>query len=256
MKTRDFYEFIDKIAPFNLAASSDNVGIIVGDPDAVITGIAVALDITEEIADEAVRKNANLIITHHPVIYNPIKRLYADNIAAKLIKNNINAICAHTNFDIVEGGLSDIMLHLLNIKKSSKVLEPVHKNGMGYGRIVDLDFEISPKDLAEVAKTAFGCEYVRFVEGKKPVKKVAVCSGSAANSMYNAIEKGCDAYICGDIKHENFIDAKNMGLTLIDAGHFHTEDPFCRSMAAAVTRAFPNVPCFIADENVDPVKYI
>ena len=240
---RDVYRYIDNFAPFSTQDSFDNSGLLVGSMEAAVTKAAVCLDITRKVAEEAALKGALTAIE----IHNPI------NI---LIKNGINAICAHTNVDMCKNGISDVMLELLEFRGETRVLEPIHKDGTGYGRIVELDFMSEASALASMCKTAFHCNTVRYYDSGRVIKTVGVCSGAGGSEadIANAAMKGCDALITGDVKHSGFIEAANRGITVIDAGHFNTENIICGKISADL-EANLGVETFIAENSVDILKY-
>ena len=256
MTVGDVYRFIDSTAPFCLQDGFDNSGLLVGSMNAKVTKIAICLDITKKTAEEAAMQGAELILSHHPVIFHKLSRVDVSNPINILIKNNINAVCAHTNLDMAKDGISDMMLELLDMKGETAVLEPVHKNGMGYGRIVKLDFAADAASLAAMCKKAFNCHTVRYYDGGKVIKTVGVCSGvgGSEDNVANAAEKGCDALITGDVKHSGFMEAVNRGMTLIDAGHFHTENIICGKLAAELEAAL-GVEAFICENSKDVVSY-
>ena len=256
MTVGDVYRFIDSTAPFSLQDGFDNSGLLVGSMNAKVTKIAICLDITKKTAEEAAMQGAELILSHHPVIFHKLSRVDVSNPINILIKNNINAVCAHTNLDMAKDGISDMMLELLDIKGETTVLEPVHKNGMGYGRIVKLDFAADASSLAAMCKKAFHCNTVRYYDSGRVIKTVGVCSGvgGSEDNVANAAEKGCDALITGDVKHSGFMEAVNRGMTVIDAGHFHTENIICGKLAAELEAAL-GVEAFICENSKDVVSY-
>ena len=124
----DIYKAVDKIAPFKLAEKWDNSGLLIGDKNNTVTKVMLCLDITNEIVDEAVKKGANVLISHHPVIFNPLKRIDTNSLVSKLIKHDISAICAHTNLDMVKGGINDIIAQKLNLKIISEPIEIIYED--------------------------------------------------------------------------------------------------------------------------------
>ena len=159
MTADTIYRYIDKIAPFSIQDGFDNSGFLVGDRDKEIKKAAVCLDITNDIVEECHRKNTDLIISHHPVIFTKIRSLDSRSPVYRMIGYNIAAICAHTNFDMVRGGISDIMYRLLGFgdPENAPVLDIIHKgSGIGYGRIANLSEETTADKLAELSKNAAG----------------------------------------------------------------------------------------------------
>lgn len=252
----DVYKFIDDFAPFSTQDKFDNSGLLVGSMDMPADRIGVCLDITAKTVEEAARKGVQLIVSHHPVIFHKLSALEPCSPVALLAKHGISAICAHTNVDIATGGISDIMLELLDFKGDTEVLEPVHNDGSGYGRIVELDFAADAEGLAQRCKEVFGCEFVRYYDSGKVLKRVAVCSGAGGSedNVENAAKKGVDALITGDVKHSGFMEAVNRGITLIDAGHFHTENIVCPQLAAELEKLGGEV--WVMENSVDVVDYV
>lgn len=256
MKVKDVLDYINTISPLSTAEKYDNVGLLVGDPDAEITGICTCLDMTNAVINEAVEKNANLIVSHHPVIFDPLKSVSVGTPVYELVKNGISAICVHTNFDMSEGGVNDALLELLGFE-SSEVLEEVHANGLGFGAVCDLAFSFTPKALAEHCKNALMLDSVKYSVGiKTEIRRVAVCSGSGGSFMDSALEKGCQALITGDIKHNIWIDARNADFVLVDAGHYGTEKCAAHRLAALLSRKFLEVSVFAADSDTEPCGYV
>ena len=253
---RDVYRYIDTFAPFSTQDSFDNSGLLVGSMEAAVTKAAVCLDITRKVAEEAALKGADLIVSHHPIIFHKLTAIEIHNPINILIKNGINAICAHTNVDMCKNGISDVMLELLEFRGETRVLEPIHKDGTGYGRIVELDFMSEASALASMCKTAFHCNTVRYYDSGRVIKTVGVCSGAGGSEadIANAAMKGWDALITGDVKHSGFIEAANRGITVIDAGHFNTENIICGKISADL-EANLGVETFIAENSVDILKY-
>ncbi|MCL2077811.1 MAG: Nif3-like dinuclear metal center hexameric protein [Oscillospiraceae bacterium] len=255
MTVNDAYLFLEKIAPFKYQDSYDNSGFLIGDKNAEVKKICLALDITLDVIKEAEIKGANLIISHHPVIFKAISGVKAKTAVYELVQNDINAICAHTNIDVTH--LSDIMLDLLGFSKDGReVIEVISPDGAGFGKAVDLPEAVSPEELAKKCKKAFKTPVVRYCDGRKPIMRVGVCTGAGGGAFELAVQKSCDAFITGEVKHSLFIQAKDSGITLIDAGHFHTENFFCDFLLKKFAADFPNLTVFIAETGTDFCKYI
>jgi len=244
----DIYSYLDKIAPFKTQDKTDNCGLLIGDMNAKVDRILICLDVTNAVVKEAVEKNIDLIIAHHPLMYFGVKKLLKPDPIHSLIKNNINFIAAHTNLDVADGGVTDLMLTKLGLPKSDVNIDY-------FGKIVEADKPISSKELAEKCKVAFNCTVVKYVDGGKPISKIGVCSGSGSSLVETAIELGCDAYICGDLRWDRMIHAANYGLTLIDAGHFHTEDIFCEDLVERLRKEFPELDIEKAKNSIDICEY-
>ncbi len=248
--------FLNTVAPLSTAESYDNVGLLTGDSGAAVTGIAACLDITEDIINEAVSKNADLIVSHHPVIFHPMKRVLAGSPVYSLVRNDISAIAIHTNFDMCEAGVNDALMELLGWE-STGVLEQTQPNGLGIGGIADLPLGFTAKALAEHCKSSLDLESVKYCEGSvHAITRVGVCSGSGGDLLQRAKELGCQALVTGDVKHSVWVEAVNSGMALIDAGHYGTEKCASHRIATLLSRAFPEIPVFTPDCEHEPCSYV
>ncbi len=256
MTVGDVLEFLNGIAPLSEAESFDNVGLLVGGGDTGVSGICCCLDITHDVIKEAADKGANLIVSHHPVIFGGIKTVPEWSPVAALIRNDIAAIAMHTNFDIARDGVNDTLVELLEFQ-SAGVLE-ITRGDKGFGAVCDIALEYSPKALAEYCKDKLMLDCVKYSRKPCPIKRIAVCCGSGVdgNVMRIAREKRCDAIISGDIKHNYWIEAENCGIALIDAGHYGTEKSAANRLAKMITEKFPSVPVFSAECEQDPCGYV
>lgn len=256
MTVADILEFLDTKAPLCNAEGYDNVGLLVGGESAEVTGVCCCLDITHDVIKEAADKGANLIVSHHPVIFGGLKNIPEWSPVAALIRHDIAAIAMHTNFDIAEDGVNDTLVELLEFQ-SAGVLE-ITRGDMGFGAVCDIALEYSPKSLAEYCKDRLMLDSVKYSRKPKAIKRIAVCCGGGVSSdvMRIAREKGCDAIISGDIKHNFWIEAENCGITLIDAGHYGTEKSAANRLAKLITEKFSSVPVFSAECEKDPCEYL
>lgn len=259
-KVKDFFEGMDGIAPFAHIDPGDNSGLIVGYANDAVTHVLTALDISMEVVAEAVRKKCSLIISHHPVIYNPLYTLSTSNPAGYALANGIACICSHSPLDMADGGINDIIYDMLKeplgLSEKLKTLEPVHADGRGYGMICNCSKELYPDELAALLKKLFRCTVVRYTDAGVPVKRIAFCSGGGGKLYADAFKLGCDAYVSGDFKHDQFVYANNMGISVYDCGHFHTEDIVIPYITKRLSEMFPEVRIEQAEADVDPVNYI
>lgn len=259
MTVRDVYDYLNGLAPFNTQDKFDNSGLLTGSFNKEVNKIAVCLDITNDIVDECAKLGTDLIVSHHPVIFNKLSCVAENTPVYNLVRNDISAICLHTPIDMAKGGISDLMYELMGFGNpyGAEVLHVIHNDkNLGYGKIANLEFGISAQYLAETAKDAFNCTSVKFVDGGKTINTVALCSGAGSDEIYTAIEKGVDAIITGDVKWHAFVDAKNAGLTVVDAGHYHTENIVCGHLLNLLTETFPDAQVFIPLNNEDVCQYI
>lgn len=254
----DIYNEIDRLAPFASQESWDNSGILAGDPNMEVRRIIIALDITNAVIDEAAAENAELIVSHHPVIFSPLKSVMTDSPVGRLLSRGISAICTHTPFDMapcgMNKGLFDILREPLGLASEGEPLEETG-DGLCVGKIYSLDKPLSSEEAAKRAKKALGCTCVRFTKGRE-IKRIAISSGSGNGFISLAAAKGADALLSGDFKHDGTIDARNDDFTVIDCGHFYTERIFCGLMKDILEKAFPGIDILEAKSCIDPVDYV
>lgn len=254
MTVGDILEYLSELAPLETAESYDNVGLLVGNSDNEVTGVCTCLDITHAVIKEAFEKGANLIVSHHPVIFDGLKQIPEWSVVYDLIQHGICAIAMHTNFDIAENGVNETLVELLEF-------EPCGYLDGKYGAICETPLCFTPRGLAEHCKAKLDLEcvaYSRFDADKREISRVAVCCGGGVDRdiMRLARENNVDAIISGDIKHNFRIEAENCGISLIDAGHFGTEKAAAHSLAKLITLRFNEVPIFSAECEKDPCGYV
>lgn len=250
LTVRDIYETINQAAPFASQASWDNSGLLVGAMEMPAQRILTTLDISCEVLAEAKRRDVQLIVAHHPVIFSPLKLLSPDNPAYQLAAAGIAAICVHTPLDIAPAGLNARAFAMLQgplqLAETRTVLEPAWTDGRGFGWVADCQKEMSAGAVAEVLQEMFHCAGVRYAQGRRSIRKIAYCSGSAASMLELAAEMGCDAMITGDVKHDRWYAAEYAGMSLFDCGHYETEQFAAQILAEWIEAAYPSaeVICF------------
>lgn len=228
---KDIFDYLNTLAPVGLKMSFDNVGILAGSEKAQVKKCLLALDITDDVIDEAVSMGADLIVSHHPLIFHELKSVVAEDLVGrkmiKLIKNNISAVCMHTNLDIAQGGVNDALMSALGGCVSG-FLEPCGMDAdgapVGCGRIGELPESIELQRFLQICKNTLHVNGLRYHDAGRPVKKLAVMGGSGGDCIALAKSLGCDTYVTADIKYNGFLDAKELGINLIDADHFCTEN--------------------------------
>lgn len=229
----DIYEYINTVAPFEKQCEWDNSGFIVGDKSAEVRKIGVVLDITNEAVEYASKNGIDLIISHHPVIFRGIKTVFADDPTYMLIRNGISAICAHTSLDIAKGGVNDALAAALGFGNAVPLSDCGETEMVRITEINSLSAEQLAKLCADKLSTA-----VSVADSGKTIKKVALCGGAGADFIHDAANAGCDAYITGEAKHHEFLEARAIGITLIAAGHFETENPVVSVLAEKLRNNF------------------
>lgn len=251
---KDVYHFLDGKAPFYSQLGFDNAGFLVGKGDQPVKRILVALDITEEVASEAAQLEADLIVSHHPVIWEGAKSVTDETILGRkllsLITNGIAAICAHTNLDAAKGGVNDSLAAALELTDTELLkIYGAYEDGTPYGieQVGVLPGEAVPLvEFACFVKEKLGANAVRYVDAGRPVHKVAVGGGSCSSSMKDVLAAGCDTFVTSDVKYDGFLDAKAMGLNLIDAGHYPTENVVCPVLVSWLKEGFPEVEVILS----------
>ncbi len=359
----EIYGYIDRIAPFRQQEKWDNSGLLAGDKEQPVSKAMLALDITGEVVNEAIISGVRLIISHHPVIFNPVKSITAQSepVVYKLIKHGISAICAHTSLDLANGGVNDILVRVLGLKnvkglknaggdeyykvvvfvpkhnadevknamsaagagalgnytecafevagkgtfkpneqarpfmgksgilkevkecriemicpksRLSSVIatmkrvhpyeEPAYdifvnhalKDSVSIGRVGELENPMTSTEFAAYVKEKLKAKSVRYTRGSAVVHTVAVCGGSGGEYLQNAVSSGAEAYVTGDVKHNVFIDAKNMDYTLVDAGHYATEMLAVSALKNRLQNQFSDVEFILGKASLETVNYL
>ncbi len=257
----DIAQYIESIAPSCMAESWDNVGLLCGRKDQPVHKILVALDPFLQVCHEAVEIGADLLVTHHPMIFTPLKSITEDTepgaCAMLLMEHGIAAINAHTNLDLAPGGVNDVLAQTLGLSDIT-VLNPVGSdaNGSPYGLLRSGTVSPAPlSDFLAQVKSALGTPVLRYVDGGKTVCKVAVGGGSCGSELMEAVQAGCDTFITADIKYNQFWDAQYLGLNLIDAGHFYTENPAAKMLAEKLQHTFPEIQVEFSQNHTDCMKF-
>jgi len=257
----DVLRCLEAIAPPAMKMEWDNVGLLCGSPSAPVTKVLVALDPFEGVCQEASRWGAELIVTHHPLIFQPLRSVTDETGTGRsiqlLCRSGISAINAHTNLDCAPGGVNDVLAARLGLT-GIRVVAPCGTDPLGrewgllrcgYVPEQDLDTFLSR------VRDALGCQGLRYTGGGRPVHKVAVGGGACASELAEAAAADCDTFVTSDIKYNQFWDANDLGLNLIDAGHFPTENPVVARLAGAIASAFPALQVKISETHRDCMNF-
>ena len=257
----DILKYIESIAPGYMKESWDNIGLLCGSKQASVTKILVALDPFEGVCKEAAQWGAELIVTHHPLIFQAPKAVTDETSVGRAIMSlcvhGISAINAHTNLDCTPGGVNDVLAAKLGLENIS-VISPAGTNddGLPYGLLRCGSVQEQPmEDFLNHVKSTLGCNGLRYVSSGKPVSKVAVGGGSCAGAMLDALAAGCDTFVTADVRYNQFWDAQDLSLNLIDAGHFQTENPVIPVLAQKIADAFPEIAVKISETHGDCMKF-
>lgn len=235
-------EVMNRIAPKKLAEEWDNSGLLVGNPRAEVEKIFVALDVTEEVIKNAIDFGANLIVSHHPIIFHAIKNLRTDLPLGRkielLIKNNIAVFAAHTNLDSAIGGVNDILAEKIGLVD----VKMFGEEEISLGRIGRLREPMSAKKFAEHVKTVLNAENVRLIDaGDFLIEKVGICGGAGADIISKAKFFGANGFVTGDVKYHEAQSAIENKIHVIDAGHFYTEIPIVHALAEILRNEFDKI---------------
>ena len=249
MTVRELYEKMSARIPESLREEWDNDGIMCSsDLSLEVNSILVTLDVTEEVVDYAIGRNFDLIVSHHPLVFKPLSSVTEDNHITrkiiKLISNNVSVFSFHTRADKVKGGVNDILADILGLVDVS----PFGEGGLG--RIGTLPEESTLEDFADNAKLQLCADAVRYADAYNQVKRVAVVGGDGKDFVRDAIEAGADTYLSGRISYNIMEEAAEMGINLIEAGHYYTEQPITSYFSSLISQIDGNSYIEIADSNM------
>ena len=255
--TNDIYAEMQRYAPLELAESWDNPGLLV-DCGREVFRVLVTLDITPEVVEEAAAGGYELIVSHHPVIFSPLKKLTPRDVSFQLVQKGISAICMHTNLDAAEGGVNEVLAGIFGMRDWEVFAD-------GCGRVGEVE-PITVPELARKAQAVLGgrCNrprsgpavQVKFADTGRTVRRLAVISGAGGSMFEDALAVGADCLLTGEANHHAAIDAVRLGLSLVAAGHYATEFPVCAAIADRLHAAFPELEVRVSGENRDPFTYI
>lgn len=261
---REIYQYLDGLAPFSLQMDFDNAGFLVGRGDRQVTRLLVSLDITEEVVAEAAELGCQLIVSHHPVIFFPAKSITDADPTGRtllaLVERQIAAVCAHTNLDAVHGGVNDALAQKLGLVQIEQLKQDgVDASGRPYGigRVGNTaGVPMYTPAFAAFVKEALGANGVRYVDARRPVRRVAVGGGACADMLKDALAMGCDTFVTADVKYNGFLDAKALGVNLIDAGHYPTEQVVVPVLAKWLESGFPKVEVLTTQRHKEVFSYL
>ena len=251
---QDILQFIESIAPPALKMEGDNVGLLCGRADKEVKTVLVALDPFVSVCREAVEEQADLLVTHHPIIHGSITSVTDQTTCGQalleLTAHGISAVNAHTNLDCADGGVNDTLAACLGLQDIQKIAA----DPGGLLRQGQVDSQ-SLEEFLSTVKANLGCDGLRYADGGKNVHKVAVGGGSCGSELAAVAAAGCDTFVTADVKYNQFWDTKMLGINMIDAGHFHTENPVVAVLAAKIQQAFPHIQVKISKNHRDCMKF-
>lgn len=246
IKVSDVYNFIDSFAPFGSQFDWDNAGLLLGSKEQQVTRIAFALDATVQVIEDAVAAGCDLLVTHHPVIFKPLKEIDFSSPVGVAVRYSLPVICAHTNLDISSRGVNTALAEKIGLKNISTT--PVNGELLWSGEISETDAASFAKTLSNSLNTA-----VTYSDSGKNIRKVAVCGGAAGEYLYAAADAGMDAYVTGEVHHHEYLDSARIGISVFCAGHFETENPVIPALEKMVREHF-NIDTIIITQQ-RPAEY-
>ena len=257
MKVKDIIAVIEEFAPLSLQEGWDNSGLCIGSPEDTVTSVLLGLDCTPELVDEAVACGADMIVTHHPLIFSGLKKISSDNkvgeAVIKAIKAGISIYAAHTSADKVIAGVSGAMASKLGME-NVRILDE-DGEGTGLGVVGDLPHPLTSDEAVALVKERFG---LKFMKASRPldgiISRVAVCGGSGGSLIGAAMKSGAQLYISGDISYHNFFTAD--GFMIMDIGHYESEIEIVDILFSLIKKNFPTFAVRITQNiNSNPIYY-
>lgn len=228
-KVKDIVALIDALAPFETALSWDNVGLLAGDPEATVTCVLTALDATPGVIEEAKSRGAQLIVTHHPILFSPVRRVCADDLQGRLIvsmlRAGISMIAAHTNWDLARGGSNDALMKAAGFEGAA---------GEGFLRTVQIESPLAPDALVQALSLRLKTQALFYGDRTRPVRRLACCSGAGGEELLAAAKTGADCYLTGELKHHELLEAMQLGLRVALVGHGPSEEPAADALNQAL----------------------
>ena len=250
---KDIFDKLCELAPLSLQLEYDNAGFLLGRADAPVRKALLSLDVTKEVADEAIAGGAQLIVSHHPLIKDAMKRLTDEKPGneklLRLLENGIAVISMHTNLDMAEGGVNDVLISLLGAKNEGPFDEE------GCGRKGHLEKPLPLDAFLAICKEKLNTNGLRYHDARRPVQHIAVLGGSGGGNLIGAWEAGCDTFVTADVKYSVFLQARELGVNLIDGDHFCTENPVISVLAQKLRAAFPETEFVISEKHDQTARF-
>ena len=263
MKVSEISEILNNWMPTSIAEDFDNVGLIVGNPESLVTNILVTLDATNDVIDEAVKKNCNLIISYHPIIFNGLKKItsdsgYVQKSIINAVKNNISIYAIHTSLDNHPEGITFFLAKKIGLKNLSTLIpKSIDLEGMktGMGIIGKLNKPKDEDSFFDLLKDKLNLKYIRHSKKiNKTISKVSIVVGSGSFAIKNSLDSKVDAFITSDLKYHNFFEVDNKAI-LVDNGYYESENHIKLIIKEFLNKKLPNFTLLLSKNNVNPVKY-
>ena len=255
MTVRELYAFLEEKMPRSLSCDWDNDGLMVCPDDTrEVRRVLVALDITAAVAEQAIKEGYDLVVSHHPLIFHPLKAVAPGeatvNKVIRLLTSGVSAMSFHTRLDAVTGGVKDVLANAIGLQN----VTPFGKDGEEIGRIGTLPTAMALKDFAALVKEVTGAPYVQISDAGKLVSRVAVLGGGGAGESGAAAAAGADTYLTGDLRHDQLTEAPERGMNMIAGGHFFTENLVCNRICEMLYEADANIKADIV--NSYPAEFV
>lgn len=261
-KVHELRKALFDAAPEYMKMDWDNVGLMCGHAAQEVTRVLIALDASPAALEEAHARGCELLVCHHPMIFGGTKTVTDETPTGRAllfaVENGISVISMHTNLDCAPGGVNDVLAETLGLA-AVRVLEPAGEDAQGRAYGLLRAGTVSPctvRDFAARVKAALSCEGLRYADGGRPVQNVAVGGGSCGSEIALALRHGCDTLVTADLKYHEFADAAALGINLIDAGHFQTENPVCARLEAVLHTAFPDLTLLRSEKHGDQTRFL
>ncbi len=253
-QVRDVCRIMEELAPLELAFEWDNVGLQIGDPDQEVSGVLLTLSVTIESVQKAIAGGADLIIAHHPVIFKPLPHIRTDtpegSLLTAILKHDLAVYVAHTNLDQAEQGLNQWLARDLGLREQ-RVLAPVDNGTVGLGRIGT----VAPAKLrtfAQQIEDLWNCSVRLVGDPEQEIRTVAVLGGSGGDFVQKARESGADVLVTGDVSYHDAMDARSLGLAVLDAGHFATEQIVVKELGRYLAERWGDRIRILEDHGASP----
>lgn len=250
---QDLFDFLCELAPLELQMDFDNAGFQLGYARKPVSRVLLALDVTDPVVDEAIAMGAELIVSHHPILFRPPRQITdADPVSARLlrlIENGVAVISMHTNLDIAEGGVNDVLIRLLGAEPERGL------DAVGCGRVGTLAEPVPMPAFLVRCRERLQAAGLRYYDSGRPVHRLAVMGGAGGESLEDAFRLGCDSYVSADLKYHSFLRAAELGLNLIDADHFCTEAPVMPVLCEKLRAAFPDLRFAVSERHRQIIRF-
>lgn len=261
MKIRDITDAIEEFAPLGVQADFDNSGLLVGRYDDPVSSALLCVDITEDVMDEAERLGVGMVISHHPVIFHPLRNLtgsnYAQRVVERAVRGGIALYACHTNLDATYNGMSYRLADILGIRNprllsAARPDEPRY----GFGVVGELAEAMPAEKFLRHVMDILGLKALRYSDICRPeVRRVALCTGAGSSEIEHAVRSGADVYLAADFKYNNFLDADKR-LIIADIGHFESEYCVIDLLYDIITKKIPNFALRKSENSRNPVNYL